>query len=97
MFLLQLWQINVAEQMILNDMEINPKKYEGKSLSDLADEEDFDEENAVEYTEAYYKNTLLPKTILVSTIRMELLSFGCCTIHLLFVILDRKQVSKSLT
>lgn len=75
-FLLQLWQLNVAEQMILNDMEINPDKYRGKKLSELSDEEDFDEENAVQHTKVYYKNSLLPKTILVSTILMKLHSSG---------------------
>lgn len=51
----------------MDDMEINPGKYEGKKLSDLTDSDDFNEENSVEYTEAYYKKTLLPKVILVSS------------------------------
>jgi hypothetical protein len=34
----KLWQINVSEQMILNDMDINPDKYKGKKLSDVVDE-----------------------------------------------------------
>lgn len=54
--------------MILNDMEINPDKYKGKKLSDLVDEDDFDEENAVQYTKVRHKNALLPKITLVSTI-----------------------------
>ncbi|XP_028788155.1 protein PLASTID TRANSCRIPTIONALLY ACTIVE 10 [Neltuma alba] len=65
----KLWQINVAEQTILDDMEINPGKYEGKKLSDLTDSEDFDEENSVEYTQAYYKKTLLPKVILKTSVK----------------------------
>ncbi|KAF7838200.1 Protein PLASTID TRANSCRIPTIONALLY ACTIVE 10 [Senna tora] len=65
----KLWQINVAEQMIMDDMEINPGKYEGKNLSDLTDDEDFDEENSVEYTEAYYKKALLPKVILKTSVK----------------------------
>ena len=63
---MQLWQINVAEQMILDDMEANPDKYKHKKLSELTDDDDFDEENSVEYTKAYYKKTLLPKMIMVS-------------------------------
>ncbi|PWA75070.1 nucleic acid-binding, OB-fold-like protein [Artemisia annua] len=58
-----LWQIHVAEQLIMDDMEINPDKYEGKKLSELTDEEEFDEENSVEYTQDYYKESLLPKRI----------------------------------
>ncbi|KAK4264486.1 hypothetical protein QN277_025652 [Acacia crassicarpa] len=65
----KLWQINVAEQMILDDMEINPGKYEGKKLSDLTDSEDFDEENSVEYSEAYYKKTKLPKVTLKTSVK----------------------------
>lgn len=63
---MQLWQLHVAEQMILDDMEINPDKYKDKNLKELTDDEEFDEENSVEYTKAYYKKTLLPKMILVS-------------------------------
>ncbi|KAG5049967.1 hypothetical protein GLYMA_04G193700v4 [Glycine max] len=65
----KLWQINVAEQMILDDMAINPDKYEGKKLSDLVDEEDFDEQNAVEYTKVQYKNTMLPQTTLKTSVK----------------------------
>ncbi|KAJ9567700.1 hypothetical protein OSB04_003666 [Centaurea solstitialis] len=59
----KLWQIHVAEQMIMDDMEINPEKYEGKKLSELTDEEEINDENSVEYTKAYYKEALLPKRI----------------------------------
>ncbi|RDY04893.1 Protein PLASTID TRANSCRIPTIONALLY ACTIVE 10, partial [Mucuna pruriens] len=65
----KLWQINVAEQMILDDMMINPDKYKGKKLSDLADEEDFDEQNAVQYTKVPYKNTLVPQTTLKTSVK----------------------------
>lgn len=75
--ILQLWQINVAEQMILDDMMINPDKYKDKKLSDLANEEDFDEQNAVQYTKVPYKNTFVPQTTLVSTILMKFHSYGC--------------------
>jgi hypothetical protein len=72
-FFLQLWQINVAEQMILNDMDINPDKYKGKKLSDLVDEDDFNEENSVQYTKVQYKNALVPKVTMVSTILIVIL------------------------
>lgn len=64
----KLWQLHVAEQMIIDDVETNPDKYKGKKLADLTDDEEFDEENSVEYTEAYYKTTLLPKTILKTSV-----------------------------
>ncbi|GAB4860486.1 Protein PLASTID TRANSCRIPTIONALLY ACTIVE 10 [Ancistrocladus abbreviatus] len=65
----KLWQIHVAEQMILDDMEANPDKYKGKKLSELTDDEEFDEENSVEYTTAYYKKTQIPKVILKTSVR----------------------------
>lgn len=64
-FILQLWQIHNAEQMILDDMTKNPDKYEGKKLSELSDDEDFDEENTVEYGQAYFKGALIPRMTLV--------------------------------
>ncbi|KAJ0723469.1 putative S1 domain, nucleic acid-binding protein [Helianthus annuus] len=64
-----LWQIHVAEQMIMDDMEINPDKYKGKKLSELTDEVEFDEENSVQYTQDYYKESLLPKTIVNVSIK----------------------------
>lgn len=70
---MQLWQIHVAEQTILDDMEANPDKYKGKKLSELSDEEEFDEENSVEYTKTYYKNSLIPKVILVGTLMLILI------------------------
>ncbi|CAL9030830.1 unnamed protein product [Prunus brigantina] len=65
----KLWQIHVAEQMILNDLEANPEKYKGKKLSELTDTEEFNEENSVEYTKAYYKKTLIPKVILKTSVK----------------------------
>lgn len=67
LFVMQLWQIHNAEQMILDDLEANPDKYKGKKLSELSDDEDYDEENSVIYTKASYKKTVIPKVILVST------------------------------
>lgn len=63
---MQLWQLHNAEQLILDDYEINPEKYKDKNLKDLTDDEEFDEENSVEYTKTYYKKQLLPKMIVVS-------------------------------
>ncbi|TXG51316.1 hypothetical protein EZV62_023840 [Acer yangbiense] len=65
----KLWQIHIAEQMILDDMETNPDKYKGKKLLELSDDEDFDEENSVIYTKAQYKNTVLPKRILKTSVK----------------------------
>ncbi|KAG6683884.1 hypothetical protein I3842_12G035000 [Carya illinoinensis] len=65
----KLWQIHVAEQMIMDDMEINPEKYKDKKLSELSDDEDFDEENSVVYTKAYYKKSLIPKMILKTSVK----------------------------
>lgn len=61
---MQLWQMHVAEQMILDDLEANPEKYQNQKLSELVDD-DYDEEKSVEYTKAYYKKSLIPKVILV--------------------------------
>ncbi|KAK6924714.1 hypothetical protein RJ641_009040 [Dillenia turbinata] len=65
----KLWQLHVAEQMILDDYEANPEKYEGKKLSELEDEEEFDEQNSVEFTQAYYKKALVPKIILKTSVK----------------------------
>ncbi|KAL9338057.1 hypothetical protein Peur_069826 [Populus x canadensis] len=65
----KLWQIHVAEQTILDDWEANPEKYKGKKISELTDNEDFDEENSIEYTEAYHKKTVLPKVILKTSVK----------------------------
>ncbi|KAE9453673.1 hypothetical protein C3L33_14438, partial [Rhododendron williamsianum] len=65
----KLWQIHNAEQMIMDDMEVNPDKYKDKKLTELTDDEDFDEENSVEYTKAYYKEALLPKMILKTSVK----------------------------
>lgn len=65
----KLWQIHVAEQMILDDLEANPEKYKDKKLSELTDTEDLNEENSIEYTKAYYKKTLVPKVILKTSVK----------------------------
>lgn len=82
---MQLWQLHVAEQMIVDDMEADPDKYRGKKLSEITDEEEFDEENSVEYTKAYYKKSLLPKTILVGTL------YCCIDLFLIFHLSDSAQ------
>lgn len=60
--------------MILDEMTANPAKYEGKKLSELTDEEEFDEDNSVEHGKVYYKKSLLPKLTLVIIVH-----FPCCT------------------
>ncbi|XVE54526.1 hypothetical protein DITRI_Ditri03aG0088600 [Diplodiscus trichospermus] len=65
----KLWQIHVAEQMILDDLEANPEKYKGKKLSELTDDDDYDEEINVEYTKVHFKKSLLPKTILKTSVK----------------------------
>ncbi|OVA15374.1 Ribosomal protein S1 [Macleaya cordata] len=60
----KLWQLHVAEQMILDDEEANPDKYKDKELAHLNEDADVDAEDTVEYSQAYYKKTLLPKMIL---------------------------------
>ena len=81
---MQLWQIHVAEQMILDDVEANPEKYKDKKLSELTDDEDLNEENSIEYTKAYYKKTLIPKVILVSTFVVDVVCGLCCAVALTF-------------
>jgi len=81
-FILQLWQINAAEQTILDDMAINPDKYKGKKVSDLTDDEDFDEQNAVQHSEVKYKNTVIPKITLVSILLMIVHLYGCGFVYL---------------
>lgn len=66
MFLaMQLWQLHVAEQMILDDEEANPDKYKDKKYVEAMMNDVVDDEHSVEYTKAYFKKTLLPKMILV--------------------------------
>lgn len=65
----KLWQIHVAEQMILDDLEANPEKYKGKKLSELTDDDDYDEENNVQYTKVRYKKGLLPKMIVKTSVK----------------------------
>lgn len=64
LYAVQLWQIHNAEQMILDDIEANPDKYDGKKLSELTDDIVLDEEN-IEYTKVKYKKSLVPKMIVV--------------------------------
>lgn len=99
LFLVQLWQIHNAEQMIMDDMEVNPDKYKDKKLTELTDDEDFDEENSVEYTKAYHKKALLPKMILVKHIPCGLRHKINLFMHFANIgarTLGRKQASKNL-
>ncbi|XP_019052285.1 PREDICTED: protein PLASTID TRANSCRIPTIONALLY ACTIVE 10 isoform X2 [Nelumbo nucifera] len=65
----KLWQLHVAEQMILDDEEANPDKYKDGKFAESTKNSDFNEEDCVEYTQAYYKKTLLPKMILKTNIQ----------------------------
>lgn len=80
-FLLQLCLLNNAEQLILDDMENNPEKYEGKQVADLTDDEEIAEENRVEYAKVPYKKTVIPKTILVSSFFSTLHHIICLYIY----------------
>lgn len=98
MRVIQLWQIHNAEQLILDDMEANPDKYKGKKLSELTDDEEFDDENSVEYTKVNYKKALLPKIILVSTFVLYfIILFSFAFGWYLLYIFGRKLVLKNLT
>lgn len=94
---MQLWQLHNAEQMIMDDMEANPDKYKDKKLSELTDDDDDDYtgENSVEYTKAYYKKSLIPKMILVSSLLIT--SYGECAIIWFLVCFGRKQALKNST
>ncbi|XP_074278694.1 protein PLASTID TRANSCRIPTIONALLY ACTIVE 10 [Silene latifolia] len=65
----KLWQIHVAEQMMVDDIEANPDKYKGKKLSELTDTEEFDEQHSVEHTKVYYQKSLLPKMTLKTSVK----------------------------
>ncbi|XP_027167281.1 protein PLASTID TRANSCRIPTIONALLY ACTIVE 10 [Coffea eugenioides] len=65
----RLWQIHNAEQMILDDLEANPEKYEGKKLAELSDDEDYDEEHNVQYAKGVYKKSTLPLMILKTSVK----------------------------
>ncbi|KAJ4828650.1 hypothetical protein Tsubulata_044072 [Turnera subulata] len=65
----KLWQIHVAEQMILDDLEANPEKYKDIKLSELSDDDDYDEKNNVIHTKVYYKEKLFDKTILKVSVK----------------------------
>lgn len=95
---MQLWQIHVAEQMILDDLEANPEKYKGKKLSELTDDDDYDEENNVQYTKVRFKKGLLPKMIVVSFSLIEFRYGPNFCLYLpanMVIFLDRKLVLKN--
>ncbi|XP_020681140.1 protein PLASTID TRANSCRIPTIONALLY ACTIVE 10 [Dendrobium catenatum] len=62
----RLWQLHVAEQMILDDEEAHPEKYMDQKFIENAL---FDEENSIQYTKAYYEKALLPMTILNTNLK----------------------------
>ncbi|XP_042452590.1 protein PLASTID TRANSCRIPTIONALLY ACTIVE 10-like isoform X2 [Zingiber officinale] len=66
---LWLWQLHNCEQMILDHEEENPDKFKDKTYESTVPDVPFDEENSVQYTQAYYKEALLPKVILNTNIK----------------------------
>lgn len=72
----QLWHIHNAEQMILDHEEENPDKFKEKKFEETVDHS-FDEENSVQYTKAYYKESFLPKVILVMALLYNINSHFC--------------------
>ncbi|KAK9117472.1 hypothetical protein Sjap_016419 [Stephania japonica] len=68
-YVYRLWQLHVAEQMVLDDEEANPDKYQDGKFEELMDDDEFNEEKSVEYTHAHYKNSILPKTILKTNVK----------------------------
>ncbi|KAG0498881.1 hypothetical protein HPP92_003572 [Vanilla planifolia] len=61
-----LWQLHVAEQMILDDEEENPEKYRDNKFIENSS---FDESTSVQYTKAYCGRALLPKKILNTNVK----------------------------
>ena len=61
----QLWEWHNAEQMILDYEEQNPDKFKDTTYESTVDASSFDEENRVEYTEGYFKETRLKKKVVV--------------------------------
>ncbi|CAL1405789.1 unnamed protein product [Linum trigynum] len=74
----KLWQVHVAEQMMVGDWVKNPDKYKGKKISELTDDEDIDEQNNVVYGEAYHKRTVLPKMTLITSVKELDLEAALC-------------------
>ncbi|WVZ67776.1 hypothetical protein U9M48_016813 [Paspalum notatum var. saurae] len=58
-----LWEWHNAEQMILDYEEQNPDKFKDTTYESTVDASSFDEENRVEYTEGYFKETLVKKKV----------------------------------
>ncbi|CAO2182017.1 unnamed protein product [Urochloa humidicola] len=58
-----LWEWHNAEQMILDYEEQNPDKFRDTTYESTVDASSFDEQNRIEYTEGYFKETLLKKKV----------------------------------
>ncbi|KAG9446638.1 hypothetical protein H6P81_012766 [Aristolochia fimbriata] len=65
----KLWQLHVAEQMILDDEEANPEKYKDKKYMETMMNTTVEEEDSVEHTKAYFKKALIPKMILKTNVK----------------------------
>jgi hypothetical protein len=62
---LQLWLWHNAEQMILDHEEENPDKFKDTTYESTVDSSIVHEENRVQHTEGYFKDTLLKKEVVV--------------------------------
>ncbi|RLN22156.1 protein PLASTID TRANSCRIPTIONALLY ACTIVE 10 [Panicum miliaceum] len=58
-----LWEWHNAEQMILDYEDQNPDKFKDTAYESTVDASSVDEENRVEYTEGYFKETRLKKKV----------------------------------
>lgn len=80
----------------MDDMELNPEKYKGKKLTELTDDDDFDEENSVVYGEAYYKKTLLPKMTMVKFFHVVWNFYFLVVIYMILIIHWQRISTKEL-
>lgn len=64
-----LWEWHNAEQMILDYEEQNPEKFKDTTYESTVDAPSIDEEKRVEYTEGYFKETLLKKKVVNISIK----------------------------
>ncbi|KAL5656386.1 hypothetical protein ACJX0J_035705, partial [Zea mays] len=64
-----LWEWHNAEQMILDYEEQNPDKFKNTTYESTVDAPSIDEEKRVEYTEGYFKETLLKKKVVNISIK----------------------------
>ncbi|KAF8755813.1 hypothetical protein HU200_011285 [Digitaria exilis] len=64
-----LWEWHNAEQMILDYEEQNPEKFKDTTYESTVEASSIDEKKRVEYTEGYFKETLLKKKVVNVSIK----------------------------